>query len=114
MENNAEREPQDDLVEVVSPLEAQHWLGISGATYNALVKSGLLGRVTEANEVFWEDLWHYDRFGTVAGGKPPEATYAHGSGGVHPEHAATPPMLVPRSTRVCRPTSMCGARACPP
>ncbi len=50
------RETQEDLVDVVHPIEAQKWLGISKATYNALARSGLLGRITDDGEVFWEDL----------------------------------------------------------
>jgi hypothetical protein len=58
------RETQEDLVDVVHPIEAQKWLGVSAATYKALARSGLLGRITDDGQVFWEDLQHYDRFGT--------------------------------------------------
>jgi hypothetical protein len=62
-----QREPEtqgEELVEAVHPVEARKWLGVSEPTYNALAKSGLLGRVTDDGYVFWEDLQHYNRSGT--------------------------------------------------
>lgn len=53
----------NDQVEAVKRIEAQRWLGVSEPTYNALERSGLLGRVTDDGYVFWEDLQHYRRFG---------------------------------------------------
>ncbi len=56
---------QDEgTIEVVQREEARHWLGMTTATYGALEKSGLLGRVTTENQVLWEDLQHYQTFGT--------------------------------------------------
>lgn len=53
-----------EYVDAVHPVEARTWLGVSQATFNALVKSELLGRVTEEGYVFWEDLEHYNNHGT--------------------------------------------------
>lgn len=56
---------QDEgTIEIVKRVEARRWLGGTSATYGALEKSGLLGRVTTENEVLWEDLQHYQAFGT--------------------------------------------------
>lgn len=56
---------QDEgTIEVVQREEAKRWLGMTTATYGALEKCGLLGRITPENEVYWEDLQHYWMFGT--------------------------------------------------
>jgi hypothetical protein len=68
---------QDDVINVVKyPVEAQRWLGVTAPTYNALLKSGLLGRTGPDNSVVWEDLQHYERYGTQwqVPGRPPLPT----------------------------------------
>jgi hypothetical protein len=67
---------QEELINVVDPFEARRWLGVSAPTYNALLESGLLGRVTPENQVVWEDLQHYGRYGTQwqVAGRPPLPT----------------------------------------
>ena len=55
---------QEEWINGVDPVEARRWLGVSAPVYNALLKSGLLGRYTPENYVVWEDLQHYERYGT--------------------------------------------------
>jgi hypothetical protein len=54
----------DEFVQVVAPVEAQRWLGVSVPTYRALARSGLLGRITTGDDVYWEDPQHYQKYGT--------------------------------------------------
>ncbi len=67
---------QEDLVDVVHPVDARKWLGVSAPVFNALVASGLLGRTTDENQVVWEDLQHYATYGTQwpTEGRPPLPT----------------------------------------
>ena len=59
-----ETQMQDEIVDVVDPIEARRWLGVSAPVFGALWKSGLLGRVTTGGDIYWEDLQHYNRYGT--------------------------------------------------
>lgn len=55
---------QKDYVELVDPIETRRWLGCSSAVFSAISRSGLLGRITTDNDLLWEDVRHYQTFGT--------------------------------------------------
>jgi len=59
-----ENKMQDDSVEVIHPVGGRQYLGVTAPVFEALSRSGLLGRVTTDGFVYLEDLEHYKRYGT--------------------------------------------------